>query len=347
MPKAWKDFLETAIKEGKIPNIPQTTLVNGTPTYPNGTDPNSSQVCSAIPKNCKIDGDYWNAPIGHVALAFDDGPGLGSAKLYKFLQKKNLKATHFFIGRNILTYPQLFLTAFNMLHDDIGVHTYTHPSLSSLSNEQIFAELAFTMQIIHDSTGGRVPRIFRPPFGDTDMRVHSIAKVLGLTTIIWNQDTEDWHLASGGMTQAQISSKMRTWLAGPKSPGLVMLEHELSNETAQVFINNYPLIPGSDWDIVSAAQMDGLDAPYQNAKGTTGTAKPVAIVPNENNATSTSTSTPARWSQSTTSWARSSSKSTPGPSKSNKVNGVSRTPALGMPALSVVAVLTSGVVWLF
>jgi chitin deacetylase len=78
MPKAWKDFLETAIKEGKIPNIPQTTLVNGTPTYPNGTDPNSSQVCSAIPKNCKIDGDYWNAPIGHVALAFDDGPGLVS-----------------------------------------------------------------------------------------------------------------------------------------------------------------------------------------------------------------------------------------------------------------------------
>lgn len=126
-----------------------------------------------------------------------------------------------------------------------------------------------------------------------------------------------------------------------------MLEHELSNETAQVFINNYRLIPGSDWDIVSAAQMDGLDAPYQNAKGTTGTAKPVAIVPNENNATSTSISTPARWSQSTTSWARSSSKSTLGPSKSNKVNGVSRTPALGMPALSVVAVLTSGVVWLF
>jgi peptidoglycan/xylan/chitin deacetylase (PgdA/CDA1 family) len=79
-----------------------------------------------------------------------------------------------------------------MLHDDIGVHTYTHPSLSSLSNEQIFAELAFTMQIIHDSTGGRVPRIFRPPFGDTDMRVHSIAKVLGLTTIIWNQE---WVLA--------------------------------------------------------------------------------------------------------------------------------------------------------
>lgn len=75
MPKAWKDFLETAVNEGKIPNIPQTTLVDGTPTYPNGTDPNSSRVCSAVLKNCKIEGDYWDAPIGHVALAFDDGPG--------------------------------------------------------------------------------------------------------------------------------------------------------------------------------------------------------------------------------------------------------------------------------
>jgi peptidoglycan/xylan/chitin deacetylase (PgdA/CDA1 family) len=116
----------------------------------------------------------------------------GSAKLYKFLQTKKIKATHFFIGKNILTYPQLFLTAFDILQDDLAVHTYTHPSLSTLSNEQIFAELAFTMQIIHDSTGGRVPRIFRPPFGDTDMRVHSIAKILGLTTIIWNRE---WVLA--------------------------------------------------------------------------------------------------------------------------------------------------------
>jgi len=116
----------------------------------------------------------------------------GSAKLYKFLQSKKFKATHFFIGINILRNPNLFLTAFDELRDDIAVHTYTHPYLTTLSTKQIFAELAFTMKIIHDSTGGRLPRFWRPPYGDTDKRVHAIAKILGLEAIIWNHE---WVLA--------------------------------------------------------------------------------------------------------------------------------------------------------
>jgi len=45
------------------------------------------------------------------------------------------------------------------------------------------------MQLIHNSTGGRVPRYWRPPYGDSDMRVRSIAKaVFGMDTVIWNQE---------------------------------------------------------------------------------------------------------------------------------------------------------------
>ena len=61
------------------------------------------------------------------------------------------------------------------------------------------------MLLIHNSTGGRVPRYWRPPYGDSDMRVRSIAKeaslkicaclriltnlqVFGLETVIWNQE---------------------------------------------------------------------------------------------------------------------------------------------------------------
>jgi peptidoglycan/xylan/chitin deacetylase (PgdA/CDA1 family) len=112
--------------------------------------------------------------------------------LYKFLQAKKIKSTHFFIGKNILINPQLFLTAFDVLKDDIAVHTWTHPYLTTLSNKRIFAELAFTMKIIHESTGGRLPRFWRPPYGDTDQRVHAIAKLLGLTGILWNHE---WVLA--------------------------------------------------------------------------------------------------------------------------------------------------------
>jgi chitin deacetylase len=125
----------------------------------------------------------------------------GSAKLYEFLQAQKIKATHFFIGKNILVNPDLFLTAFDVLEDDIAVHTWTHPYLTTLPTKQVFAELAFTMKIIHESTGGRVPKFWRPPYGDTDKRVHAIAKLLGLTTIIWNHE---WVLAFSWLSHVVV-----------------------------------------------------------------------------------------------------------------------------------------------
>lgn len=62
---------------------------------------------------------------------------------------------------------------------------------------------------------------------------------------------------------------------GSKSPGLIILEHELTNDTAQAFMNNYYLIPKNNWKAVSAAELHG-NKPYQNAVGTTG---PVTYAP--------------------------------------------------------------------
>jgi len=340
LPQTWKDFLDAAIQSGTIPNIPQTTAVNGTPTYPTGTDPNSPSVCSAFVKQCRMDGDIWDAPSGYVALGFDDGPYLGSPLLYNFLQTENLRVTHFFIGKNILANPNLFLTAFDVLRDDIAVHTYTHPLLTTLSNEQVFAELAYTMQIIHDSTGGRLPRFFRPPYGDTDARVHAIAKSLGLTTIIWNQDTEDWQLPNG-TTLTQISDKMKTWLSGNKNPGLIMLEHELSIGSAQAFIDNYHFIPDNGWKTMSTVEIDGLDTPYQNGQGTTGPVKFAPVIPSQGNATSSLSPT---YSASASSPASSGASS--GIAGSSKQNGASRTTSSAVFVLSI-TVLSSVATRLF
>ena len=78
MPQSWKDFLETATKDKKIPNIPQTTLVDGIPTYPASIDPNSPDVCLADLKECRIDGDIWDALVGEVGVGLDDGPSFVS-----------------------------------------------------------------------------------------------------------------------------------------------------------------------------------------------------------------------------------------------------------------------------
>ena len=75
MPQFWKNFIQTAIKDGKIPDIPVATMnpTTGVPEYPNAYDPASLEVCSGD-EQCRILGNIWDAPDGEIALAFDDGP---------------------------------------------------------------------------------------------------------------------------------------------------------------------------------------------------------------------------------------------------------------------------------
>jgi len=61
--------------------------------------------------------------------------------------------------------------------------------MTALSNADVVAQLGWTLQAIYNSTGGRLARYWRPPYGDTDARVSAIAReVFGLTCVIWNQE---------------------------------------------------------------------------------------------------------------------------------------------------------------
>jgi len=140
--------------------------------------------------------------------------------------------------------------------------------MTTLSNLDVLAQLGWTMKLMHDSTGGRLPRYWRPPYGDNDNRVVAIAwEVFGLRAIHWNQDTGDWSLTSpGGTTLQAINNSFSKWLAGPKSPGLIVLEHELFNQSAQAFINAYPDIIANGWKMMSVAQLIGNGTVYENSQ---------------------------------------------------------------------------------
>ncbi|GBE79445.1 Chitin deacetylase [Sparassis crispa] len=278
LPQAWVDALDAAVSAGKIPSIPVPTMgPDGNPVYPDGLDPTSSEVCSGT-YQCYIPGELWNAPNGVIAASFDDGPLPPSTQLYHFLSANDVHATHFMIGLNIIQYWEEFNLAVAN-GDDIAVHTYTHPYTTTLNNSMVLGELGWTMQLIHDSTGGRLPKYWRPPYGDTDVRVSAIAKeVFGLTTVLWNNDSADWTIdTKGGQTQQQVEDSLTQWIEGPKSPGLIILEHELTNGSVNAYMDVFPLIRQNGWDIVSVAQLDGLPA-YQNVAPGSGTVQPVTQV---------------------------------------------------------------------
>ena len=77
------------------------------------------------------------------------------------------------------------------------------------------------------------------------------------------------------------------FLAGTKSPGLMVLEHELSDQTVQAFMNNFPKVKSNGWKTASLARIIGGSEPYQNVHGDTVALASVYLV----NGTSTQVST--------------------------------------------------------
>lgn len=71
---------------------------------------------------------------------------------------------------------------------------------------------------------------------------------------------------------------MHQWLTGPKTPGLIILEHELSNQSVATFMSAYPVMQQQNWNIMSLAQLIGQNTSYQNADNSTSPVNDVNII---------------------------------------------------------------------
>ena len=133
------------------------------------------------------------------------------------------------------------------------------------------------MQIIADLNGGRLPKYWRPPYGDVDNRVRAIAKgVFGLETVPWNNDSGDWAISTGTYSKAQVDGMMHGWITGSKSPGLNILEHELNDKTVGVFMDAYPQMASNGWNVTNVADAWGMGW-YQNSDSNTGAVVSMAV----------------------------------------------------------------------
>lgn len=273
-PKEWLDALDAAVGAGKVPNIAPSVSQDGNPVYANnaGFDPNT---CSWTVTKCTSGTDVVNAPANHMAIAFDDGPTGVSDDLYSFLSQNNQSATHFMIGSNVLSYPQQFANAVKEGNQHFAVHTWSHQLCTTLTNQQLVAELGWTMQIIADYSGGYIPKFWRPPQGDIDNRVRAIAEeIFGLTNVIWNHDTNDWCLNDQGGSEcpnqtpgkdyASVAAAAAAGIHGSKDNGLIMLEHELSHASIRVFKDYYPSLHDLGWIPNNVADVFGTPW-YKNA----------------------------------------------------------------------------------
>ncbi|WP_406945093.1 polysaccharide deacetylase family protein [Halobacillus sp. SY10] len=100
-----------------------------------------------------------------VALTFDDGPHPEvTRKILDVLDKYEAKASFFMIGKRVGYYPEVAREVSERGHE-IGNHTWNHPRLGRLSDEQINQQISSTQTILEQVTGQRVD-LLRLPFGN-------------------------------------------------------------------------------------------------------------------------------------------------------------------------------------
>jgi len=129
----------------------------------------------------------------YVALTFDDGPSPDyTATILTTLERTHTPATFFLVGTNVQHYPALVRRAAGDGFA-LGIHTWDHPDMTTLSPQQREWELAATAQAIHTVLGADYCLPFwRPPFGAYNAAVVTQARSLGLSTVTWDVDPQDW-----------------------------------------------------------------------------------------------------------------------------------------------------------
>ncbi|MDM5339734.1 polysaccharide deacetylase family protein [Fictibacillus enclensis] len=150
-----------------------------------------------------------------IALTFDDGPDNHyTPQILKILKDKGVKATFFVMGERAKKYPEQLKQISREGHA-IGNHTWDHPNITKLTDQELEKTVESTSTEIEKTTGKKT-HLFRPPYGE--MNDHQLDLLNShYQSIMWTADTKDW---DGKSAEDIISAVTEN-----ASPGVIVLQH--------------------------------------------------------------------------------------------------------------------------
>lgn len=161
------------------------------------------------------------APV--VALTFDDGPHPEwTPRILDVLKAKGVKATFFCVGQMASRYPDLVrrVVGEGMA---VGNHTWGHARLARRDQGHVQSELARGRDVL-TSLGAGVST-FRPPYGSYDTSAVSVGAALGMRTVVWTIDSQDYRRPGPEAIFQRIMDTVR--------PGSIILMHDGGGDRLQ------------------------------------------------------------------------------------------------------------------
>lgn len=165
----------------------------------------------------------WRQPVYRgagssrlVGLSFDDGPAPTTMRILGELNRLGVNATFFVIGRQV-SGNERELRAIVAHGNEVAVHTWDHPDLTTLTAAGVRRQLVRTRDAIRAATGDD-PGLYRPPYGAIDDRVVSAVAPARMVPVLWDADGDDWT----GIGARQISRRVLAEV----HPGAIILLHD-------------------------------------------------------------------------------------------------------------------------
>lgn len=249
----------------KVPPVNQTWVDR---VLSAATIPNSPPRQSGLPhissdsdiKGCN-DQNTW-------AFSYDDGPGPFTViNALEPLKRRNVKATFYVTGQQVADYPEVLKQIYDEGHS-IGIHSWSHKALSTLTTAEIISEIVWTARIIYQVIG-EIPSHIRPPFQDIDDRSRAVIEAMGLKIVMWNFDTNDWqyetYTPDSGKPDPKVAIRqaVQDELNKP-SKGTIALQHDLFFFSAQEIAPALELVAGTSYKLATIPECAAFPG-YGNA----------------------------------------------------------------------------------
>jgi cellulose synthase/poly-beta-1,6-N-acetylglucosamine synthase-like glycosyltransferase/peptidoglycan/xylan/chitin deacetylase (PgdA/CDA1 family) len=210
-----------------------------------------------------------SVPDNQIVLTFDDGPSPKyTPEILDVLAKYDVPATFFMIGSEISRYPGLVEDVRQAGHE-IGIHTFTHPDLSTKNEwrrEVEMQETQFALAGAADVTSV----IFRPPYSSTvkaiDDNVWSVMTDMGdrgYLTVVNDLDSRDWESA---VTIADIV----TATTPDDDAGAILLFHDGGGnraKTATALETVIPTLQNAGYTFTTVGALTGMTTVNPAASG--------------------------------------------------------------------------------
>lgn len=187
-----------------------------------------------------------------ISLTFDDGPNTEfTSKILDILKEKNVKASFFIIGKNILGNEAL-LKRINAEGHLIGNHSFRHVNFfNSLPANTIKKDINQANDIIFELIEKK-PRYFRTPFGLNSPNINKALKNTDYIAIGWDLRSFD--------TMAKDSQKLLQKLKNKVKQSSIVLLHDNNEVTLSVLPHFIDYCKENGIEIVSLDKMIGEKA---------------------------------------------------------------------------------------